>query len=109
MAVRALGTYDFPSRSRQELYGDDQLVHVLWRNNPMFCAAACFRAPRAMPFGEFVTAMVEPWASSDPDFVPGSIADWTLEGEPVEPKADETLADLGVGHKHLLSFAARVR
>jgi hypothetical protein len=105
MAVKSIGEYRFPSRSRQELYGDDQLVHVLWRGNPMLCAAACFRAPRAMPFGEFVTAMVEPWASSDPDFVPGSAGSWQLEGELIAPKDDESLADLGVGHKHLLSFA----
>ena len=106
MSVKAIGEYDFPSRSREELYGDDQLVHVLWRNNPMMCAAACFRAPKAMPFGEFVSAMVEPWASSDPDYVPGSAAGWRLEGEPIEPKDDETLADLGVRHKYLLSFDA---
>lgn len=105
MSVKAIGEYAFPSRSRQELYGDDQLVHVLWRGNPMFCAAACFRAPRAMPFGEFVTAMVEPWASSDPDYVPGSTGSWQLEGEPIEPKDDESLTDLGVSHKNLLSFA----
>jgi len=105
MSVKAIGEYKFPSRSRQELYGDDQLVHVMWRGNMMFGAAACFRAPKAMGFGEFVTAMVEPWARSDPDFVPGSIGAWQLEGEHIDPKDDETLADLGVGHKAVLSFA----
>ena len=34
MAVKSIGTYDFPSRSRQELYGDDQLVH-LWFQEDM--------------------------------------------------------------------------
>ena len=53
MAVRSIGEYDFPSRSRQELYGDDQLVHLWWRDNPWFCAAACFRAPKAMTWGDF--------------------------------------------------------
>lgn len=109
MTVRSIGDYAFPSRSRQELYGDDQLVHVMWRNNPMMCAAACFRAPKAIPFAEFVHSMVEPWASSDPDFVPGTIAHWQLEGEPIDPKEDEALADLGVRHKYLLSFATVVR
>jgi Phenol hydroxylase conserved region len=105
MSVRAIGNYDFPSRSRQELYGEDQLVHVLWRGNSFLCAAATFRAPRAMPFGEFVAAIVEPWAASDPDFTPGSEDSWQLDGRAIEPKPDESLADLGVGHKHLLSFA----
>lgn len=105
MAVRAISTYDFPSRSRQELYGEDQLVHVLWRENSFLCAAATFRAPRAMPFGEFVSAIVEPWAGSDPDYVPGTAAGWQLDGRPIEPEAGDTLAGLGVGHKQLLSFA----
>jgi len=104
MSVRAIGEYSFPSRSRQELYGQDQLVHVLWRHNPTMGAAACFRAPRAMRFGDFVHAMVEPWAASDPDFDPATVTDWQLEGEAIEPKDDETLADLGVEHKFLLSF-----
>lgn len=106
MSVRSIGEYKFPSRSRQELYGDDQLVHVLWRGNSFLAAAATFRAPKAMPFGEFVTAMVEPWASSDPDFRPGSEVDWRLDGDPITPGGDVALSDLGIGHKHVLSFAA---
>jgi phenol hydroxylase P4 protein len=106
MTVRSIGTYEFPSRSRQELYGDDQLVNVMWRGNPMMAAAACFRAPKAMPWADFVAGLVEPWASSDPDYVPGSARDWTLDDVPLTPKDDESLADLGVGHKSLLTFKA---
>ena len=51
MAVKSIGTYEFPSRSRQELYGDDQLVHLWFQEDMWFCAAACFRAPRAMTWG----------------------------------------------------------
>jgi hypothetical protein len=105
MAVRALGEYNFPSRSRQELYGDDQLVNVMWRGNSFLCAAATFRVPRAMPFGEFVSSVVEPWASSDPDFVSGSATGWQLGGRTLEPAPEATLAELGVAHKHVLSFA----
>lgn len=105
MPVRAItDTYAFPSRSRQELYGDDQLVHVLWRGNLMLCAAACFRAPKAMTWSAFLTEMVEPWASSDPDYVPGSARDWVLDGRPFTPEPDRTLAELGVGHKSLIEF-----
>src|SRR5579885_1928229 len=105
MAVRSIGEYRFPSRSRAELYGEDQLVHVLWRGNLFLAAAATFRAPKAMTFGDFVAGFVEPWAASDPDFRPGSAVEWQLDGEAIEPKADVQLDDLGVGHKHLLSFA----
>jgi phenol hydroxylase P4 protein len=96
--------YRFPSRSRQELYGDDQLVHVMWKGNPFFAAPATFRTPKATSWAEFVSDVVEPWASTDPDFTPGSPYGWRLDGEPFEPTTGATLDDLGVGHKSLLSF-----
>lgn len=105
MGVKAIGEYDFPSRSRKELYGDDQLVNVLWRGNRFLAAAATFRAPTAMPFGEFVSALVEPWASSDPDYRPGAASSWQLDGVPIEPSDDASLEAIGVGHKHVLSFS----
>ena len=70
MSVKALYDYDFPSMDRAEVFDDDVLVYVHWENNPIFCSAACFRVPKTMPFGEFVTSFVVPWAESDPDFDP---------------------------------------
>ncbi|MGV1087589.1 MAG: phenol hydroxylase subunit P4 [Mycobacterium sp.] len=104
MAVVSIGEYKFPSRSRQELYGDDQLVHVWWRDNTFLCAAMTVRVPKAMPFGEFLAGVVHPWASSDPDFEPGSERDWFINGNPVQVRDDASLKDLGIGHKHTLSF-----
>lgn len=104
MAVKSIGEYKFPSRSREELYGDDQLVHVWWRDNTFLASAATFRAPKAMPFGEFLTAIVYPWASSDPDFDPGAVRDWFVDDNPVQVREDASLKDLGIGHKHTLSF-----
>ena len=60
MAVKALYDYDFPSKDRQELFGDDILVNVLWTNNMMFASAACFRAPKAMSWADFKSQMVDP-------------------------------------------------
>ena len=104
MPVKALYDYEFPSADRAELFGDDQLVYVQWKGNPLFCSAAAFRAPRAMPFGEFVSALVAPWAGSDPDFDPARVRDWRLFGKPLDAVADRSLAGLGIGHKALLSF-----
>ena len=39
MAVKALYDYDFPSKDRQEVFGDDILVNVMWTNNMMFASA----------------------------------------------------------------------
>ena len=62
MSVKALYDYDFPSMDRAEVFDDDVLVYVHWEGNPIFCSAACFRVPKTMPFGEFVTSFVVPWA-----------------------------------------------
>jgi phenol/toluene 2-monooxygenase (NADH) P4/A4 len=105
MSVKALYDYDFPSADRIENFGDDQLVYVLWRGNPLFSAAACFRAPQAIPFGEFVAGIVNPWAGSDPDFDPAAVRDWRLFDEPIDAAGDKSLADLGISHKALLSFS----
>jgi len=106
VAVKALYDYDFPSADRAELFGDDQLVYVLWRGNPLLCTAACFRAPSAMPFAEFKQAMVDGWAGSDPDYDPAAAGQWQLFGESIDPDPAAALSDLGVGHKALLSFTA---
>lgn len=104
MSVRAIGPYKFPSRSRAELYGDDQLLHVWWRDNQFLASAATFRVPSTIPFAEFVTTFVEPWAASDPDFRRGSAGAWQLDGKPINAGDQTSLRELGVGHKHTLSF-----
>src|SRR6266403_1132810 len=80
MSVKALYDYDFPSMDRAEVFDDDVLVYVHWEGNPIFCSAACFRVPKTMPFGEFVTSFVVPWAESDPDFDRENALDRPLSG-----------------------------
>ena len=105
MPVRSLsGTYDYPSSSRQELYGDDQLVSVHWEGNLTFGAPACFRAPRALPWSEFMAQFVDPWAACDPDYDPSTPTGFRLDGDAFIPQPDKSLADLGVGHKSLICF-----
>jgi phenol hydroxylase P4 protein len=102
MTVKSIGAYEFPSRSRQELYGDDQLVHVWFTDTLWFAAAACFRAPRAMTWADFWNGVVVPFAEEDPDFDAAAPRVWTLHGAQFEPRDDQTLAELGVGHKDVL-------
>jgi phenol hydroxylase P4 protein len=104
MAVKALYEYDFPSKDREELFGDDFLVHVMWANNMMFSAAACFRAPKAMSWADFKAQMIDPWAASDPDYNPSAASDWQVNGEAVSLDSGVSLADTGVGHKGLITF-----
>ncbi|WP_370891398.1 phenol hydroxylase subunit P4 [Janibacter sp. GXQ6167] len=104
MAVNSIGEYSFPSRSRQELYGDGQLVHVWFKENPWFCASACFRAPKAMSWGDFYSQLVVPYAEEDPDFDPNARREWTLRGEVITPSDDQTLEELGVRHKEVIGM-----
>lgn len=103
MPVRAIGEYDFPALDAKENFGDDQIVHVLWRGNPFFSAAGAFRAPSAIPFEAFLSDIVEPWLKCDPDYDPAAPKSWTVDDTPVDP-AGKTLAETGVEHKGLLTF-----
>lgn len=112
--IRSIGEYDFPSRSARELYGDDMLINVWWRGNPWFVAAAMFRAPQAMSFGDFWNGLFVPYHEEDPDFDAGGgweQFDWFLvagrEYTPITPVADASLTDLGLTHKCVLGFSAR--
>lgn len=104
MTVKALYDYTFPSADRAENFGEDQLVYVQWDGNPFFCSAATFRAPQAIPFASFLSDIVVPWASSDPDFDVAKVTDWRLFDDDLEIADDKSLADLGIGHKGLLKF-----
>jgi phenol/toluene 2-monooxygenase (NADH) P4/A4 len=104
MTVKALAEYDFPSRDRVELFGDDQLVNVLWDGNFFFPMAACFRVPKAMRWADFRSQMVDPVFSADPDYRPAHAKNWKLDETPFTPTDDASLADLGVVHKGLIRF-----
>jgi phenol/toluene 2-monooxygenase (NADH) P4/A4 len=106
MAVRAISEYKFPSLSRQELYGDDELVHVWWKGNPYFVSASCFRFPKAMPFGDLV-GVLKGFYTADPDFVPDSLdsVQWVIDDRQVTPDMAASLESNGVGHKSLIQFS----
>jgi phenol hydroxylase P4 protein len=104
VTVKALYDYDYPSKDRQENFGDDLLVHVTWAGNMMFCSPACFRAPKAMSFADFKAQMIDPWAASDPDYEPSAPRDWQVNGEAFSADGGVSLADSGVGHKGLFVF-----
>lgn len=106
MPVVAISEYKFPSKSRQELYGDDQLVHVWWKGNLWFVSAGCFRFPKAMPWGDFI-GVLKGYYTADPDFAPDSLdsVQWIIDDQPVTPDPALSLEANGVGHKSLIEFS----
>lgn len=106
MSVKSIGEYKFPSRSRQELYGEDQLVHVWFADNPWFCAAGCFRAPKAMAWADFWSQLVVPFGEADPDWRPEGAYAFSLHGQALTPQPGDTLEQLGVRHKDVIALRA---
>ena len=104
MAVKALYDYSFPSQDRQENFGDDLLVNVLWAGNVLICAPLCVRVPAAMTWAEFRGGVIDPWADADPEYDPASVSGWQLDGAALTPTDGASLADAGVGHKSLITF-----
>ncbi|HEX2912096.1 MAG TPA: phenol hydroxylase subunit P4 [Chloroflexia bacterium] len=98
--------YEFAARDRAEVFGDDMLVHVHWLGNLFFCAAAAFRAPKAMTFGDFKANMLQGLFGADPDYATLTPENtrWLLGDTPIQPRDDQSLADLGLTHKGLLKF-----
>lgn len=98
--------YEFPARDRAEVFGDDMLVHVHWLGNLYFCSAAAFRAPKAMKWADFKAGMFDPVYSADPDYanLTSESLRWTINGQVVQPQADQSLAELGLTHKGMICF-----
>ena len=65
-----------PAKDRQENFGDDLLVNVLWAGNVLICAPMCVRVPAAMTWAEFRGGVIDPWADADPDYDPASVSGW---------------------------------
>ena len=112
--IKSIGEYNPASRSAQELYGDDILMHVWWKGNPWFVAAATFRVSPQMTFADFWSGVFVPYHEEDPDFDAGKgweQFDWFLavgrDTVPVEVSAEQTLADLGLTHKAVLGFKTK--
>lgn len=100
--------YDYtvhPSRSAQELYGDDMLVHLWQRDDNWFCSPTAFRVPRAMTWKDFYTQMVVPYVSANPHTTGDETYTWHLVDDAFTPQDDKSLEELGVHHKNTLSFA----
>lgn len=98
--------YEFPARDRVEVFGDDMLVNVHWQGNLFFCAAAAFRAPKNIKWGDFKANMVQGLFSVDPEYAALTPQNtrWYLGNTPIQPRDDQTLSELGVPHKGLLKF-----
>ena len=57
-----------------------------------------------MSWADFKAQMIDPWATSDPDYDPSAPTGWQVNGEAYSPDDGTSLDDTGVGHKGLYTF-----
>jgi len=104
MAVRALGTYDFPPKEPREDFGTDLLIYTYFEGNSFFVAPSAWRVPADMPWEAFRAGVLDPWLGADPDFDPAMLTNWRNDDVPFEPKEGATLDSLGIGWKSVIRF-----
>ncbi len=107
MSVRAIGNYEFAPRDRRENFGGNIVTYWHWEKHLMICSAVAFPLPPDMPFGAVVREVLPGVYGAHPDFekLDWASAEWTLDGAPFTPDFDAGLADNGIGHKSLVTFA----
>ena len=101
MSVKAIGSYEFPSRDRADVFRHNPLVHFGWEQHLLFAAPFLLFTPRNTTFGEMIEERVKPLLAPDPQ---ASAIDWQavewLNGDtPFEPDFAATLEVNGIGHK----------
>ncbi len=84
----------------------NQIVYIGWDYHLMFCAPFAFPLPPDMPFGGVIAEVIPGAYSQHPEFeqIDWDEAEWTLNGEPFEPKNDVSLIDQGIDHKSIIRF-----
>lgn len=94
-----------PPRDRIENFHGQQLLYVLWERHLIICAPIALTVPPDLPF-EKLLAEVLPGTvfARHPDWLKLADAplEWHANGQRLTPQPDQTLADLGLGHKTLL-------
>lgn len=107
MTVRAITSdYDFEPRDLQKHYGDNILVYVGWDHHTLYCAAHAMLVSPQQTFQEFLDQQMQAGFHQHPDFekINWDEVQFTLNKQIIQPRREQTLADIGFDHKSLLRF-----
>jgi len=82
------------------------MFHVNWEKHLMFCSPLTFALPPDTPFSALTGETLPNAYGYHPDWakVDWSTVEWVLDGKPLQPDADASLADNGIGHRSVLRF-----
>lgn len=101
MSVKAIGSYDFPSRDAAEVFGDNQIVYFNWEQHMLFAAPFLLFVPRDTIFAQFIEERVQPLLAPDPqaaDIVWDQV-EWLNGEQAFTPNFNASLEANGIGHK----------
>ncbi|MGV7120414.1 phenol hydroxylase subunit P4 [Sphingopyxis sp. 550A] len=101
MSVKAIGTYKFPSRDREEIFGDNIITYFSWEQHLLFAAPFLLFTPRDVTFGQLIEDRVKPLLVSDPQAgeIDWNGVEWLNGDKPFAPDFAATLEANGIGHK----------
>jgi phenol hydroxylase P4 protein len=107
MSVKFIGeAYDFECANREENYGGDINIYVVWDQHLMYACPSTYRVPRDMKFREFLEEVFTPDYAQHPDLAKVDWDDtvWEFYDQPWTPELDKSFEDNSVGHQSLLRF-----
>ena len=107
MSVRAIRPdYDFEPRDLQKHYGDNILVYVGWDHHTLYCSAHAMLVSPQQTFQEFLDQQMQAGFHQHPDFenIKWDEVQFTLNKQVIQPRPEQTLAEIGFDHKSLLRF-----
>lgn len=105
MAVKFIGAaYNFPCANRQENYGGDMSLYMVWDRHLIYCAPNAYRVPPAMKFRDFLEQVFAPDYAQHPDVkkVDWEQGVWQLENAPWQPDLDKSLEENGIAHNSFI-------
>lgn len=87
-------------------FGGNHLTYFSWDKHLMFCSPWAVPLPPSMTFQAFLDDVVKPNIAKHPEatLINWSSAQWMLDGQPLVPEHDKTLAELGAVHKSVFRF-----
>lgn len=107
MAVSSIGTYKFPSRDREEIYGGSQIVYFCWERHMLFAAPFITFVGGDMKLGNYLETVIKPLLNQDPDApqVEWAKAQWSNGPNAFTPDFEASLEANGIGHKAKIIMA----
>src|SRR3546814_20504710 len=97
MSVKAIGAYEFPSRDREEIFGDNLIVYFSWEQHLLFAAPFLLFTPRDVTFAQFVEERVKPLIAPDPQAgeIDWATVEWLDRKSVVKGKHVAVRVDIG--------------